>query len=154
MLRTALRGDAPSVSYGARKFGIGDRVICTKNRYDHQVFNGDIGKVTMVGKTGVTIRFEDTTVAWAREELDQIELAYAITVHKSQGSEYPAVVLVLHRMHGIMLRRNLVYTALTRAKRFFCGVGESGAWGRAASRVDAGQRRTMLGAMCREEDGF
>jgi exodeoxyribonuclease V alpha subunit len=84
---------------------------------------------------------------WLREELDQIELAYAITVHKSQGSEYPAVVLILHGCHGIMLRRNLVYTALTRARRFFCAVGETRAWQRSVRQVQGGFRRTMLRAM-------
>jgi exodeoxyribonuclease V alpha subunit len=152
-LREAMQGDRPATSFGKRKFGTGDRVICVKNRYDHGVFNGDTGEVRAVSREGVTIRFDEATVIWPREELDQIELAYAITVHKAQGSEYPAVVLVLHPAHGIMLRRNLVYTALTRARRFFCGVGERVAWERAVARREVGRRHTRLAGLLAEDAG-
>src|SRR5690606_8688989 len=108
-LRDALNPSASRLSLGVRTFAVGDRVICTRNRYDHGVFNGDLGRVAVADPSGLTIRFDEATVAWPREELDQIELAYALTVHKAQGSEYPAVVLVLHRAHGILLRRTLLY---------------------------------------------
>ena len=73
-----------------------------------------------------------------------LDLAYAITVHKSQGSEYPAVVLALHGSHSIMLRRNLFYTAITRARRFLVVVGSSGAWARAARTTGGDERNTAL----------
>lgn len=151
VLREAMQGERPTVSFGKRKFGVGDRVICVKNRYDHGVFNGDIGEVRAVTRDGLSLRFDETSVLWPRDEVDQIELAYAITVHKAQGSEYPAVVLVLHGAHSIMLRRNLVYTALTRARRFFCGVGERAAWETAAARREVGRRHTRLAALLVEE---
>ncbi len=121
----------------------GDKVICVKNRHDLEVYNGDLGRVEAVGRDASTIRFDDRVVDWPREDLDQIEHAYAVTVHKSQGSEYPAVVLALHRSHGIMRRRTLLYTAVTRAKGFFCGVGDRASLAKAVATPDDG-RRTQL----------
>jgi exodeoxyribonuclease V alpha subunit len=143
-LRDAIQGDAPRVKIGGRVFAVGDKVLCTRNRYDLGVFNGDLGRIESLSRTELSIRFDDTVVEWPREDASQIELAYAMTVHKSQGSEYPAVVLVLHRGHGIMLRRHLFYTAVTRAKRFLCIIGSPRAWETAARRVDGVQRRTRL----------
>lgn len=122
----------------------GDKVHCVRNRYDLDVYNGDMGRVEEVGRQVVRIRFDDRVVDWPREDLDQIELAYAVTVHKSQGSEYPAVVLALHRSHGIMLRRTLVYTAVTRARDFFCLVGERSALARSAATPDDGRRTNLV----------
>jgi exodeoxyribonuclease V alpha subunit len=151
VLRDALNPTARRITVGQRAFGAGDRVICTRNRYDLGVFNGDLGRVVDATPTGLQIRFDEAVVPWPREELEEIELAYAITVHKSQGSEYPAVVLALHRSHGIMLRRNLFYTALTRARRFFCAVGDPGAWARAVREHQGDRRHTRLAALLRRE---
>jgi exodeoxyribonuclease V alpha subunit len=144
LLQHHLNGQGPVVREGERALREGDRVICIKNRYDLEVFNGDLGEV--VGRTteGIRIRFDGREVAWPWEDLGAIELAYAITVHKSQGSEYPAVVLLLHPSHGIMLRRNLFYTAVTRAKGFLCVVGSRRAWVRALATADVGTRNTWL----------
>lgn len=152
-LRDALNPHAVRLQLGGRSFGVGDRVICTRNRYDHGVFNGDLGRVVEVAPVGLTVRFDDTTVPWPREELDQIELAYALTVHKAQGSEYPAVVLVLHRAHGILLRRKLLYTAITRARRFFVGIGDGGGWQRAVREQHGDRRHTRLAGLLREAVG-
>ena len=119
-------------------------MICIRNRYDVEVFNGDIGTVLSADKDGLHIDFDGRRVRWAWDDLNLLDLAYAITVHKSQGSEYPAVVLALHSSHGIMLRRNLFYTAITRAKRFLCVIGTRRAWARAASRTGGDERNTAL----------
>lgn len=102
----------------------GDRVIQIRNNYDREVFNGDIGMVTGARPAGgVTIRFDDREVAFDAADTDDLAPAYAVTVHKSQGSEFPAVVLCLHTQHFPMLRRNLLYTGVTRARRLVvvCG---------------------------------
>jgi exodeoxyribonuclease V alpha subunit len=97
----------------------GDRVVQTVNNYAKDVFNGDIGAVLSVEPRGqkVKVQFSDTLATYGAEELDELELAYALTVHKAQGSEYPAVVLVCHTSQYVMLQRNLLYTGLTRARR-------------------------------------
>jgi exodeoxyribonuclease V alpha subunit len=132
------------VSRREREYRAGDRVLCTRNRYDVEVFNGDVG--TVLGRDGANLRidFDGRTVAWSRDDLGMLDLAYAITVHKSQGSEYPAVVLALHGTHGILLRRNLFYTAATRARRFLCVVGDPRAWWRAVRSTGGDDRFTAL----------
>jgi exodeoxyribonuclease V alpha subunit len=89
-----------------------------KNNYDKNVFNGDVGIIFKVAKDSekITVFFDDKTVEYEGDELEQLSLAYASTIHKSQGSEYPAVVVILDSSHYMMLQRNLVYTAITRAK--------------------------------------
>ena len=133
---------------GDLRFRARDRVICTRNRYDLEVFNGDVGRVDGVHAAGLDLTFEGDGVGrrvrWPSGELGDLDLAYAITVHKSQGSEYPAVVLALHRCHGLMLRRNLVYTAVTRARRFFCAVGSDYAWQQSVTRATGDERSTRL----------
>jgi exodeoxyribonuclease V alpha subunit len=110
----------------------GDRVMCTRNRYDQEVYNGDIGRVVRDGSREVVVDFGGRTTVWVGEDLKDIELAYAVTVHKSQGSEYPAVIVLMHHTHGYrMLRRNLFYTAITRGQRFTCVLGDRRAWYRA-----------------------
>ena len=127
-----------------RSYRVGDRVLCTRNRYDVDVFNGDVGRVVDAGKGELEIDFDGRLTAWSGEDLGFLDLAYAMTIHKSQGSEYPAVVLALDSSHGIMLRRNLFYTAVTRARRFFCGIGHPGAWERAAGQTGGDERYTAL----------
>lgn len=143
-LQARLNPEGPAITRGETTFRVGDRVICTKNRYDVEVFNGDIGWVERATDQELTIRFEGRTVAWDRADLGMLDLAYAITVHKSQGSEYPAVLLALHDSHGVMLRRNLFYTAITRPKRFLCVVGSPTAWSRAARSAGGDDRNTRL----------
>lgn len=144
VLQDRLNPDGQEIKRGNKAFRVGDRVICTRNRYDVEVFNGDTGRVIQADPKGLLVSFDGRMVPWSWEELASLELAYAITVHKSQGSEYPAVVLVLHPSHGIMLRRNLFYTAATRASRFLCVVGAHRAWSRAVSQAGGDERLTRL----------
>jgi exodeoxyribonuclease V alpha subunit len=148
LLQRSLNPDGEVLREGERELREGDRVICTKNNYDLEVFNGDVGIVRRKVKAGLEIAFEDgvadRSVTIPLDDLNSIELAYAVTVHKSQGSEYPAVVLVLHHSHGLMLRRNLFYTAVTRAKRFLCVLGTERAWQRAVREQRADVRNTGL----------
>ena len=143
-LQQRLNPDGAEVARGGRVFRVGDRVLCTKNRYDLEVFNGDVGVVAAVSGTGVAVRFDGRELLWSFDDLALLDLAYAITVHKSQGSEYPAVVLALHPSHTVLLKRNLFYTAITRARRFACVVGSPAAWARAAREGDRDQRTTGL----------
>lgn len=102
-----------------------DRVMQTANNYEKGVFNGDIGYVKYVGRTdgSLQVQFPEQVVSYAPDELDQLQLAYVLTAHKSQGSEYPATIVLVHPSHSIMLQRNLLYTALTRAMRLAVLVG-------------------------------
>jgi exodeoxyribonuclease V alpha subunit len=149
-LQAKLNPETQAIQRGERSFRKGDRVICTKNRYDVEVFNGDIGRILEVTEGALSIDFDGRIVPWERMDLGMLDLAYAITVHKSQGSEYPAVVLALHGSHGLMLRRNLFYTAATRPKRFLCVVGNPEAWGRAVRNVGGDDRNTLLAERLKE----
>lgn len=151
VLQERLNPDGQEIARGKRQFRVGDRVICTRNRYDVEVFNGDTGRVRSADKNGLSIDFDGRVIDWPWDELGSLELAYAITVHKSQGSEYPAVVLVLHPSHGIMLRRNLFYTAVTRARRFLCVIGAERAWARAVGQAGGDERHTRLAERMRGE---
>jgi exodeoxyribonuclease V alpha subunit len=103
----------------------GDRVVQTVNNYEKNVFNGDIGTIVGIEPGGqkLSVQFSDVSAQYTGEELDELELAYALTVHKAQGSEYPAVVLVCHTSQYVMLQRNLLYTGLTRARKKCVFVG-------------------------------
>lgn len=100
-----------------RELRVGDRVMQVRNNYELGVYNGDIGEITQVDSRQVDVEIDGRRLSYALRELDQIVLAYACSVHKSQGSEYPCVVLPVHTQHYVMLVRNLFYTALTRASR-------------------------------------
>jgi len=149
VLQERLNPQGAPVKRGGREFRVGDRVMCTRNRYDVEVFNGDVGRVIAARSSGLDIDFDGRGVQWSFDDLDLLDLAYATTVHKAQGSEYPAVVLALHGCHGIMLRRNLFYTACTRARRFFCVLGAPRAWHRAVTRTGGDERWTALAARIR-----
>jgi exodeoxyribonuclease V alpha subunit len=143
-LQQRLNPDGAPVRQNDREFRIGDRVLCTKNRYDVEVWNGDVGRVLGADKEGLIVGFDERRVPWGWEDFQWLDLAYAVTVHKAQGSEYPAVVLALHASHGMMLRRNLFYTAVTRAQRFLCVVGSPKAWQRAVDSTADDRRHTTL----------
>ena len=118
-IRDAVNPTGATQVMGPFLFREGDKVIQTRNNYDKDVFNGDMGIVdsvdTLNGK--VEIRFDDRIVSYERMEVTDLQPAYAISVHKSQGSEYPVVIFPLLKQHFMMLQRNLVYTGLTRAKK-------------------------------------
>src|SRR5690606_30745802 len=119
----------PELPVGAGLLRVGDKVMQTRNNYEKAVFNGDIGRVEKIDQENgvVSVRFPQPegpqVVQYEISEADELALAYCITVHKSQGSEYPAVVLPLTTQHYVMLQRNLVYTAVTRARRLVVIVG-------------------------------
>ncbi|MEN0067665.1 MAG: ATP-dependent RecD-like DNA helicase [Myxococcota bacterium] len=146
VLQATLNPKSEGLKRGDREYRVRDRVLCTKNRYDVEVFNGDVGVIRDLHKGALEIDFDGRVVRWERDDLNMLDLAYAMTVHKSQGSEYPAVVLALHHSHGIMLKRNLFYTASTRAKRFLCIVGSPRAWTRAVRTQNEDDRHTALAA--------
>ena len=124
----------------------GDPVMQVRNDYDKMVYNGDLGMLATVDpeKGEASVRFEERLVPYAAQELPKITLAYAVTIHKSQGSEYPAVILPLMNAHYIMLQRNLLYTALTRAKRLVVIVGQRAALHRAVSNAQVAERNSAL----------
>jgi exodeoxyribonuclease V alpha subunit len=110
---------------GSRTFYVGDKVMQIRNNYDKEVFNGDIGRICKIDREEqeVYIEFDGRSVEYDFSELDEIVLAYAATVHKAQGSEYPCVIMPIHTTHLAMLQRNLIYTGITRAKKLFVMVG-------------------------------
>ena len=124
------------------KFRAGDKVLQTRNNYQKEVFNGDIGRVASVDESEreVVVDFDGKPVAYDFGELDEISLAYALTIHKAQGSEYPAVVVPVHTQHFLMLRRNLLYTGLTRGKKLVVLVGSRKALEMAVRRQETGTR--------------
>lgn len=123
------RPDQPVIERFGWQFRIGDKVMQTENNYDKEVFNGDLGRVERIDmiEREMTVRFDQRDVIYDFGELDEIVLAYAITVHKSQGSEFPAVVMPLAMQHYLLLQRNLLYTGITRGKRLVVLVGQTNA---------------------------
>jgi exodeoxyribonuclease V alpha subunit len=127
-------------------FRAGDKVMQSVNNYQKEVFNGDIGHVAKIDaeERELTVSFEGREVPYNFGELDELMLAYATTIHKAQGSEYPAVVIPLHGQHFVMLQRNLLYTAITRGKKLVVLVGTHQALQLAVQRQDTSRRCTGL----------
>jgi exodeoxyribonuclease V alpha subunit len=124
-LQALLNPRGETIVRGSRLFRVGDKVMQIRNNYDLDVFNGDIGVVGEIDEADriVRVRFEDRLVEYEAGDLDELVLAYACSIHKSQGSEYPCVVLPIHTQHYVMLRRNLLYTGITRGRRLVMLVG-------------------------------
>jgi len=129
-----------------RRFCVGDRVMQTKNDYGKNVFNGDVGRVVSVdpSTTSLVVEMDGVRVTYVGHEALTLQLAYAVSIHKSQGSEFPAVIVTLLPEHHVMLRRNLLYTAITRARRLCVVVGDSRSIAQAIARTDGGRRHTGL----------
>jgi exodeoxyribonuclease V alpha subunit len=125
LLQERLNPGGRSLVRGARSLAEGDKVMQIRNNYDKEVFNGDIGIVSRIDRVEgrLWVRYEEGEVCYVAGELDELVLAYAISVHKSQGSEYPAVVIPIVTQHYLMLQRNLLYTAITRARKLVVLVG-------------------------------
>jgi len=140
------------LEYGSNTFRIGDKVIQTRNNYDKNVFNGDTGIVRAIAayKSGLTIEFSGEPVEYSKGELSEIQLAYCISIHKSQGSEYPVVVIPLLKQHFLLLQRNLVYTGITRARQKVYLVGSIDAYAMAIKNNEQQVRRTHLRARLRK----
>lgn len=140
----------PQCANGVDRFGtrfaVGDKVMQIENNYEKEVFNGDIGLIQAIDEIDktLTVLFDNRPVVYDLDELDELSLSYACTIHKSQGSEYPAVIIVLHTQHYGMLRRNLVYTGVTRGKRLVILLGSKKALWLALKQAEAGKRFSRL----------
>jgi len=145
-LQQALNPRGRAVSAGDKAFRVGDKVIQLRNDYQREVFNGQIGRLQSVdAETGsIFVTFDDRRVEYGRTDLHELALAYCISIHKSQGSEYRAVVVPLVTQHYIMLQRNLLYTAITRARDLVCLVGQQRALELAIKNADPQRRYTGL----------
>ncbi|MFP3941409.1 MAG: ATP-dependent RecD-like DNA helicase [Thermoanaerobaculia bacterium] len=152
-LREILNPTGTEVARGATRFRVGDKVMQVRNNYELEVFNGDVGRILEIDaeEEVVRCRFDERVVKHPFASLDQLALAYACSIHKSQGSEYPAVVVPLHTQHYVMLERNLLYTALTRARRLAVLVGEVRALGVAVKNRRNRMRHTLLAERLRRE---
>ena len=148
-LNQVLQAELVPGHQGKSRFRTGDKIMQTSNDYEREVWNGDVGWVKRVVDGVTYVDFDVGETSYRDDELEGLVLAYAATVHKSQGSEFPAVVLVLHGSHHVMLARPLLYTAITRARRLVVIVGEPGAIARAARNVGSTRVHGRLAARLR-----
>jgi exodeoxyribonuclease V alpha subunit len=146
LLQEKMNGTGPALESRGQRFRVGDKVLQTRNDYEREIFNGDLGVITSVDAEhlSLTVRFDEREVECEDAELDSLTLAYAISIHKSQGSEYPAVVVPLLASHFVMLSRNLLYTAVTRAKKLCVLVADPRALRVALSAERREERHTAL----------
>ncbi len=151
-LQLRLNPYGKEVKIGQRSYRIGDKVMQTSNNYFKEVFNGEVGRIVDYDEASETfmIDFDGRVIDYSREEMDDVVLAYAISVHKAQGSEYEAIIFPVVTQHWIMLQRNLVYTALTRARRTAYFVGNLLALKRAIANNRPLRRKTWLGDLLKE----
>ena len=145
------RADRAEVERFGTKFRVGDKVLQTRNNYDKDIFNGDIGRIMAIDgeERQVAIEFDGRRAVYEFNELDEVEPAYAISIHKSQGSEFPAVVIPLAMQHFLLLQRNLLYTAITRGKRLVVVAGQRKALATAVRQNDTRRRHGGLLARLR-----
>ena len=145
-VQKALNPCGDSLVRGGTLFRVGDRVMQLRNNYDKDVYNGDVGFVKAVdsAERSLVVSFDGRPVRYDGGDLDELVLAYATTIHKSQGSEYPAVVIIVHAQHYMMLQRNLLYTAITRGRKLVLLIGVPYAVNRAIETDTVRERRTSL----------
>jgi len=145
-IQSAVNPGENGLRRGGYLYKTNDKVMQIRNNYDKEVFNGDIGIVESVDleMRELTVRFDDRAVIYDATELDELVLAYATTIHKAQGSEYPIVVMPLLMNHYVMLQRNLVYTGITRAKKILVLIGTKKALSYAVRNLTVNKRNTML----------
>jgi exodeoxyribonuclease V alpha subunit len=150
-LQAKLNPTGPALVHAGQTFRVGDRVMQLKNDYEKDVFNGDAGAIVGLDETSqsLRVRFDEREVSYDESSLEQLSLAYAVSIHKSQGSEYPAIVVPFLSAHFVMLSRNLLYTAVTRAKRLCVLVADPKAIKLALSEVRKDERQTGLEARLR-----
>ncbi len=154
LLQERLNPNGSHLSRGRTLFRMRDRVLQTRNNYEKDVFNGDQGVICEVNEEEgeLVVDFDGRFVTYEKSELDELSPAYCVTIHKSQGSEYPAVVIPIITQHFIMLRRNLIYTALTRAKRLAVLIGGRRALAIGLKNIGGAKRFTHL--QFRLQDAF
>lgn len=145
-LQEALNPNGLEVRRGDRAFRLHDKVMQVRNNYEKDVFNGDMGRIVFldIAERSLSVSFDDRVVPYDFEELDELAPAYAISIHKSQGSEYPAVVIPIMMQHYVLLQRNLLYTGVTRGKKLVVLVGESRALHMAVKNNKTRKRYTRL----------
>jgi exodeoxyribonuclease V alpha subunit len=145
-LQKALNPVGDAVKRGGTVFRVGDRVMQLRNNYDKDVYNGDVGFIKSVNADArsIVVLFDGRPVVYDAGDLDELVLAYAMTIHKSQGSEYPAVIVLMHTQHYVMLQRNLLYTAITRGKKLVLLMGVPYAIDQAIKTNTVRERRTSL----------
>ncbi|MBT5829553.1 MAG: ATP-dependent RecD-like DNA helicase [Candidatus Latescibacteria bacterium] len=143
-LQEKLNPNGQVLQRGDAQFRVGDKVMQIRNNYDKDVFNGDMGRILTIDEDMISVNFQDRPVMYELSELDELVLAYAVSVHKSQGAEYKAVVMPLTTQHYMMLQRNLLYTAITRAKGLVVLVGTKKALSMAVKNNVVSQRHTTL----------
>ncbi len=144
VLQDKLNPKGQEMMRGGIRFRVGDKVMQVRNNYDRDVFNGDIGRVQGIEDDILRVRFQDRVLEYEFSELDELVLAYAMSVHKSQGAEFRAVVMPLTTQHYMMLQRNLLYTAITRARELVVLVGTKQALGMAVRNNRVAERHTTL----------
>lgn len=146
MLQQVLNPQEAAVFRGGQKFQVGDKVMQIRNDYNREVFNGDIGYIQSIDpdEQQLLVRFEEREVPYDYNDLDELVLAWAISVHKSQGGEYPCVVMPVHTSHFMLLHRNLLYTGITRGKKLVVLVGTKKALAIAVKKDDVQKRFTGL----------
>lgn len=146
LLQESLNRSDREMPFGYFKFKEGDKVIQTRNNYDKGVFNGDIGRIVRIdGVSGIVeVDFDGLEAVYDKADLLDLSLAYAVSIHKSQGSEYPVVVIPILKAHFMMLQRNLIYTAITRGKKKVIIVGDPSAYAMAARNSDSKRRCALL----------
>ena len=145
-LQEALNPGDGGIIRGERTYRVNDKVMQIRNNYDKEVFNGDIGRIAGIQweDRAVTITFDGREVVYDFSDLDEIVPAYAVSVHKSQGSEYPVVIIPIVTQHYILLQRNLIYTAVTRGKNLVVIVGSKKAMAMGINNNKTLQRFTRL----------
>ena len=146
-LQKALNPSGDAIIRAGGALRAGDRVMQLRNNYDKDVYNGDVGfvKSVDVANKSIVVTYDGKPVVYDSSELDELVLSYAMTVHKSQGSEYPAIILLVHTQHYVMLQRNLLYTAITRGKKLVLIIGVPYAVDMAIKNNTVCERRTSLG---------
>ena len=151
-LQEALNPNGQTIARGSRLFRLGDKVMQIRNNYDKEVFNGDIGYISHVDPENqeVVITIDEREVPYDYQDLDEIVLAYAISIHKSQGGEYPVVVMPVCTQHYVMLQRNLLYTGVTRGKKLVVLIGTRKALGIAIRNTTQTRRYTALASRLKD----
>jgi exodeoxyribonuclease V alpha subunit len=151
-LQDAVNPSESKLTKGYRNFRINDKVMQTKNNYEKEIYNGDTGKIIDINPENqkVNILFDRKKIEYEYNEMDELTLAYAISVHKSQGNEYPAVILPLLTQHYIMLQRNLIYTAITRGKNLVVIAGSKKAFEIGIKNDRISKRYTNLSQMIKK----